>query len=58
MFHLTAHPEPESLVFSGDSSNHSHSSNAERFAKLDGFFFNLLSQLTGRSQDDSIRTLV
>lgn len=58
MFHLTAHPEFEPLVLSGDSSDHSHRSDAERFTKLYGFLFDLLRQLTGGGQDHSVRTLV
>lgn len=58
MFHLAAHPESEALVFSGDSADHRHRSDAERFTKLDGFFFNLLSQLTSRSQNNSVRPLI
>lgn len=57
-FYLTAHPETEALVLSGDSTNHSHRANAKRFPELDGLLFNLLGQLTSRSQDDSIRTLI
>lgn len=58
MFHLTAHPETETLVLSGDSTNHSHSTDTERFTKLYGLFFNLLCQLTCRGQDHGIGTLV
>lgn len=58
MVYLTAHPETEALVLSGDSTNHSHGANAERFPELYGLLFDLLSQLTSRGQDDSIRTLV
>lgn len=58
MFHLTAHPETEALVFSGDSSNHSNRTDPQGFTKLQGLLFNLLSQLTGRGQDHSVRTLV
>lgn len=57
-FHLTAHPETETLVLSGDSSNHGHGADAERLAELYGLFFDLLRQLTGRRQDDSVGTLV
>lgn len=58
MFYLTAHSETEALVLSGDSTDHSHSADAERFSKLYGLLFNLLRQLTSRGQDHSIRTLV
>lgn len=58
MFHLTAHPETEALVLSGDSSNYSHCTDAKRFAKLYGLLFNLLCQLASWGQDHSIRTLV
>ena len=58
MFHLAAHPETEALVLSGDSSNHSHRTDAERFTKLNGLLFNLLCQLTSGSQDHSIWTLI
>lgn len=58
MFHLTAHPETEALVLSGDSSDHSHCADAERFAELYGLLFDLLRQLTSRGQDHSIRTLI
>lgn len=58
MFHLTAHPETEALVLSGDSSNYSHCTDAERFTKLYGFLLNLLRQLTSRGQDHSVRTLI
>lgn len=58
MVYLTAHPETEALVLSGDSTNHSYGANAERFPELYGLLFDLLSQLTSRGQDDSIRTLV
>lgn len=58
MFHLTAHPETEALVLSGDSSNHSHRADAKRFTKLYGLLFNLLRQLTSRGQDHSIWTLI
>lgn len=58
MFYLAAHPETEALVLSGDSSNHSHCADAERFSKLNGLLFNLLRQLTSRGQDDSVGTLV
>lgn len=58
MFHLTAHPETEALVLSGDSSNHSHRADTERFTKLNGLLFNLLCQLTSRGQNHSIWTLI
>ncbi len=57
-FYLTAHPETEALVLSGDSSDHSHCADAERFTKLYGLLFNLLRQLTSWGQNHSIRTLV
>lgn len=58
MFHLATHPETEALILSGDSSNHSHRTDAERFTKLNGLLFNLLCQLTSGSQDHSIWTLI
>lgn len=57
-FHLTTHPETETLVLSGDSSDHGHGADAERLAKLYGLFFDLLRQLAGRRQDDGVGTLV
>lgn len=57
-FYLTAHPETETLVLSGDSTDHSHGADAERLAKLYSLFFNLLRQLTRRRQDDGVGTLV
>lgn len=56
--HLTAHPETETLVLSGDSSNHGHGADAKRLAELYGLFFDLLSQLTGWRQNDGVGTLV
>lgn len=58
LIYLTAHPQTEALVLSGDSTNHSHRANAEGFPKLYGLLFDLLGQLTSRGQDDSIRTLI
>lgn len=58
LIYLTAHPETEALVLSGDSTNHSYRANAEGFPKLYGLLFDLLGQLTSRGQDHSIRTLI
>lgn len=58
MFYLTAHPETEPLVLSGDSSDYSYCTDAKWFTKLYSLLFNLLCQLTSRGQDHSIRTLV
>lgn len=40
--HLTAHPETEALIFSGDSSYHSHSPDAEWFTEFHGLLLDLL----------------
>lgn len=58
MLYLTAHPETEALVLSGDSSDHSHGTDTEWFTKLYRLLFNLLCQLSSRCQDHSIRSLV
>lgn len=58
VLHLTAHPQTETLVLSGDSSNYSYCANAERFSKLYGLLFNLLRQFTSWGKDHSIRSLI
>lgn len=55
---LTAHAQPEALVFSGDAANDGHSADAQWLPKLDGLFLNLLSQLTSGGQNDGVRALV
>ena len=47
------HSTGSSLPFTSDDGD---GPDAQRFGELDGFFFDLLRQLSGRRHDDAVRT--
>jgi hypothetical protein len=55
---LAAHPQPETLLFSAETSDDDHGADPQRLSELDGFLFDLLREFTSGGQDDGVGTLI
>lgn len=56
--YLATHSKSESLLFPGETTDNGHCSYAQMLTEFDALFFDLLSQFTSRSQNDSVRSRI